>query len=523
MNPNLFESLKQQVGQLVMVGFDGFVPNAQIEGLIREQRIGGVILFRRNIESPAQVAALCRGLQAINAEVSDIPLLIAIDQEGGMVMRIEAGVTPLPSAMAYARASANQSTDSGSAADCETLHRIGAAELRQLGININFAPVLDINNNPGNPVIGIRAFGEDAATVSEYGLAAIRGIQAAGVAATAKHFPGHGDTAMDSHYALPVVPHAKARLDEVELAPFKAAIAAGVDAMMTAHVVFPEFEPDPNTPATLSHAVLTGLLRDEMGFDGVIFTDCLEMAAIASGVGVVAGAVQALQAGADLILVSHTHALQQATVLALQEQITSGILSRERVQQSLARIARLKQSAAVRNWAAPFEPQQLQTPEALALAASVQAKALQVSEQFQAVDLSLSLLLITVEVQTRTEIDEVALGKSTAASGTLLPLLLAANCQVDELIVSPSPTEAEISALLLAAESYPQVIVQSYNACLSDAQQTLLAQLPTERLWLVAGRLPYDLDLLPNAKGRLAAYSNRPAALISVAKKLLGQ
>ncbi len=512
MSQSLTPELRAQIGQLVMVGFDGFVPNADIEGLIREQRIGGVILFRRNIESPAQVAALCRRLQAINAEVSNIPLLIAIDQEGGMVMRIEAGVTPLPSAMAYAKG--------GTAAECEALHRIGAAELRQMGININFAPSLDINNNPNNPVIGIRAFGEDAATVTNYGLAAIRGIQAAGIAATAKHFPGHGDTATDSHYGLPVVAHAAERLHEVELAPFKAAIAAGVDAIMTAHVVFPAYESDPNTPATLSRGVLTGLLRDEMGFSGVVFTDCLEMAAIAAGVGTVAGAVQSILAGADIVLVSHTYEWQRDTVLALQAQLVSGELSAARLEQSLARIARLKETVAMGDWARPFEPQQLQTPEALALAAQVQANAVQVSDPFQALDLRVPTLLITVEVQTRTEIDEVALGKSTAARGTLLPLLAAAGVQVNELIVSPSPTEAEIAALVQAAASYSQVIVQSYNACLSRGQQALIAQLPAEHLWLVAGRLPYDLALAPKAKGRLAAFSNRPAALQSVVEKL---
>jgi len=513
MNSSFSESLQQQLGQLVMVGFDGFVPNAQIESLIREQRIGGVILFRRNIESPAQVAALCRRLQAINAEVSNIPLLIAIDQEGGMVMRIEAGVTPLPSAMAYVKG--------GTVVECEALHRIGAAELRQMGININFAPSLDINNNPNNPVIGIRAFGEDAVTVTNFGLAAIRGIQAAGVGATAKHFPGHGDTAMDSHYGLPVVAHAAERLHAVELAPFKAAIAAGVDAIMTAHVVFPAYEPDPNTPATLSQAVLTGLLRDELGFEGVVFTDCLEMAAIAAGVGTVAGALQSFAAGADIVLVSHTYERQRDTVLALQAQLASGELSVARLEQSLARIARLKEAVARGDWAAPFDPLQLQMPDALALAARVQANAVQVSEPFQTVDLSVPTLLITVEVQTRTEIDEVALGKSTAARGTLLPLLAAAGAQVNELIVSPSPTEAEIAALVQAAASYSQLIVQTYNACLSAAQQDLLARLPAEQLWLVAGRLPYDLTLLPDAKGRLAACSNRPAALVAVAQRLL--
>jgi beta-N-acetylhexosaminidase len=263
------------------------------------------------------------------------------------------------------------------------------------------------------------------------------------------------------------------------------------------------------------------LLRDELGFEGVVFTDCLEMAAIAAGLGTVAGAVQSFVAGADIVLVSHTYERQRDTVLALQAQLASGELSVARLEQSLARISRLKQSLAMDDWAAPFEPQQLQMPDALTLAAQVQANAVQVCEPFQALDLSLPTLLITVEVQTRTEIDEVALGKSTAARGTLLPLLAAAGLAVNELIVSPAPTEAEIAALVHAAASYSQLIVQTYNACLSAAQQDLLARLPVEQLWLVAGRLPYDLALLPRAKGRLAACSNRPAALVPVAQRLL--
>lgn len=517
MNSSPFESLKQHIGQLVMVGFDGFVPNPQIAGLIREQRIGGVILFRRNIESPAQVAALCRALQEINAEVSAIPLLIAIDQEGGMVMRIEAGVTPLPSAMAYAKASQNESEKGGSAADCEALHSIGAAELRQMGINTNFAPVLDINNNPANPVIGIRAFGEDLATVTEYGLAAIRGIQAAGVVATAKHFPGHGDTAMDSHYGLPVVAHAAERLHAVELAPFKAAIAAGVDAIMTAHVVFPAYEPDPNTPATLSHAVLTGLLRDELGFDGVVFTDCLEMAAIAAGVGTVAGAVQAIHAGADMVLVSHTAALQQATVAALQTAVHNGALTAARLTQSLTRIHRLKQTQAVQQWQ-DSSMRQLRSAAALALAAKVQRNA--ILGEGRPLDRARSVLLITVEIQTRTEIDEVALGQSQAARGTLLPLLLAAGYSVQEWIVSPSVTAAELAAVLAAVAEAEQIVLQTYNACLFAGQRALIDALPCERLSLVAGRLPYDLDLAPTAQGRYAAMSNRPAALAEIAARM---
>jgi len=251
-----------------MVGFDALQADEHIKTLIRDKKVGGVILFRRNVHTPAQVSALCRELQEINAEVSDTPLLISIDQEGGMVMRIEQGVTPIPAAMAFQAA--------GSPADCERMNQISGDEMRQVGINMLLAPVLDVNNNRNNPVIGVRAYGEDADTVIEYGMAAMRGQRASGLAVTAKHFPGHGDTAIDTHYAMALVPHDKERLRAVELAPFRAAIAGGVDAIMTAHVVFPAFEADTSVPATLSKGVLTDLLRGEMDYQGVVITDCLE-------------------------------------------------------------------------------------------------------------------------------------------------------------------------------------------------------------------------------------------------------
>ena len=294
------QGLREKVGQLFMVGFDALQADEHIKTLIREKKVGGVILFRRNVHTPAQVSALCRELQEINAEVSDIPLLISIDQEGGMVMRIEQGVTPIPAAMAFQAA--------GSPVDCERMNQISGDEMRQVGINMLLAPVLDVNNNRNNPVIGVRAYGEDADTVIEYGMAAMRGQRASGLAVTAKHFPGHGDTAIDTHYAMALVPHDKERLRAVELAPFRAAIAGGVDAIMTAHVVFPAFEADTSVPATLSKGVLTDLLRGELKYQGVVITDCLEMAAIADGIGIPKGAIATLQAGADIVLISRSGA-----------------------------------------------------------------------------------------------------------------------------------------------------------------------------------------------------------------------
>ncbi len=495
-----------------MVGFDGLVPNAHIERLIREYRVGGVILFRRNVDTPRQVAALCRRLQEINAEVSEIPLLIGIDQEGGMVTRIEAGMTPLPSALAYQAA--------GSAADCEALNRVGATELAALGLNINFAPVLDVNNNRLNPVIGVRAHGEDVATVCEYGLAAMRGIQAAGLAATAKHFPGHGDTDTDSHLGVPRVGHDRVRLDAVELAPFRAAIAAGVDAVMSAHVAFPAVEPDPDTPSTLSHAVLTGLLREQLGFAGAVFTDCLEMDAIGRGVGTVTGSLRAFQAGADMLLVSHRESIQIDAIDNLARAVAQGEVPRERLAVSLARIDALKQRRNIAGWRAlPVDPTpRLRTPEALALSASVHRRA--VTGHCRALDATQPVLLITLEVRTRTEIDEVAMGRAMVARDTLADPLAALGYAVSEIALPLAPTPEEIAAAQARAAEAPQVVVVSYNAVLFPAQRALLASLPGERTWLVAGRLPYDIDLLPNSAGHLACYANRPAALTVLADLL---
>jgi len=495
-----------------MAGFDALEPDAHITRLILEQQIGGVILFRRNVHTPAQVAALCLSLQEINARVSALPLLIALDQEGGMVMRIEQGVTPIPAAMAY---------QAGSEADCEALSRIGADEMRQLGINMLLAPVLDINNNPANPVIGVRAYGEDADTVVRFGMAAMRGQQSTGMLVTAKHFPGHGDTATDTHYGSACVPHGLARLRAVELRPFAAAIGAGVDAIMTAHVAFPAIEADPALPATLSHAVLTGLLRQEMGYDGVIVSDCLEMAAIADGIGVAAGALATLRAGADLILISHTYERQQAAIAAVAAALADGSLPAERLAEAAARLRALRQRAALADWRARAAlPLRLMQADALALAAKVQQAALRTEGDFRPLAPALPVTLITVEVRARSEIDEVASARNRDARSSMLAALQAAGWTVREMAISAEALPDEVAAALAFADGAEQIVVQTYNAMLVEGQRRLLAALPMDRLWVVAGRMPYDLALAPHAQGRLAAYGCRPAALAPVVARL---
>lgn len=501
-------TLSQKVAQLFMVGFDGLVPNSHIEEMLRVHQIGGIILFRRNVETPSQLAALNLGLQKINAEQSKVPLLIGTDQEGGMVMRIEQGVTPLPSAMAF--------KSTGSEADCEALTKAGNAELKSLGININFAPVLDINNNPQNPVIGVRAYGETVGEVCQFGLAALRGMQSAGMAATAKHFPGHGDTAVDSHHGMPVVAHDRVRLDAVELAPFSAAFGAGLDALMTAHVAFPAIESDLAKPATISYATLTGLLRNELAYQGVVITDCLEMDAIGKGVGTVAGAVLAIQAGADIVLISHSPVKQAAAFAAVLQAVEVGDISLARLDESVLRILALKQRYQMSEWVS-LAPSLL-APEALQLSARVHQAA--ITGHTLPLDKNKPVFLMSAEVRSHTEIDEVALGKTPEARNSLAQPLSELGYSVNELWIAVQPDAAELDAALSQAAHAEQIIFVSYNATLFAEQQALIAALPQDKLWLIAGRLPYDLELAPKAVGLLSCCANRPAALSALAQKL---
>jgi beta-N-acetylhexosaminidase len=498
--------LRHKIGPLLMAGFDGITPTPHLEQLIRDWHLGGVILFRRNISDCCQIAGLTGHLQALAASVASMPLLLAIDQEGGMVARIETGITPLPSAMSLREA--------GSVTDCEALTRIANEELLALGINVNFAPVLDVNNNPGNPVIGVRAFGETVPDVCDYGLAALRGIQAAGVLATIKHFPGHGDTAVDSHLGLPVVPHDRARLDKVELAPFRAAIAAGAAAVMSAHVVFPAIEADPGCPSTLSSAVLTGLLRGELGFDGLVFTDCLEMAAIADGVGVVEGALAAFRAGADILLVSHREDRQLAVLEALLAAVESGEISEARLDESLLRIERARSSLPAR----AGQLQAIASPERIAFAQHVQARGIRVSGEVTPLDRSLPVLVIEHAPRTRTEIDELQ-----GRGATLAAQLAAEGYQVEAVYLPLAPDAETMVSLCARAADSPQCVLVSYNAVLWPQQQALLNDLPTNRLWHVAGRLPYDLDASPARMGRLTAFANTASAMQAVLSILIGR
>src|SRR5438876_5436886 len=335
-------SLEEQIGQVLMVGFWGNTPSQEIIDLIQHYHAGSIILLSRNVRAAQQVLELTRSLQMIAKQAGHpYPLLIAIEQENGIVQRLGEGATIFPGNMAL-----------GAIDSEEIAYKVALAtgqELKALGINMNLAPVVDVNNNPANPVIGVRSFGEDAQQVARLGAAMVKGYHAAGILTCLKHFPGHGDTAVDSHLALPTIPYPLERLEALELLPFRSGIKAGAESVMIAHISVPALTQQNILPATLSSSIVQGLLRGKLGFNGAILSDCMEMKAISETFGTERAAVMALQAGIDLVLVSHHYTRQRGSIEAIQAALQAHELSPRAVQQAAERVLRLKASYLSRN------------------------------------------------------------------------------------------------------------------------------------------------------------------------------
>ncbi|HXG90198.1 MAG TPA: beta-N-acetylhexosaminidase [Vicinamibacterales bacterium] len=321
----------REIGQLLIGSFPGTTVPEEWRGLAREFDLGGAILFSRNVEAPEQVAELAADIEALGR---DMPAWVSVDQEGGRVARLKEPFTRWPPMAVLGRA--------GSDDLAERFARALARELTAVGITLDYAPVLDIHTNPKNPVIGDRALAGHAEQVARLGAVIVRTLQSEGVAACGKHFPGHGDTSTDSHFELPLVEHPPDRLRAVEFEPFRAAIAERVAFIMTAHVLVPTL--DEERPATLSPLIVQDLLRDELGFDGVILSDDLEMKAVSSRMPVPTAAVDAIRAGCDgLLICSGDVQLQAATLEALVKAVESGVIRKARIDDAIKRLRRAKE------------------------------------------------------------------------------------------------------------------------------------------------------------------------------------
>lgn len=333
----------RRAGDRVAIGFEGYAASGDVRTLLREFGVGTVILFARNVDGPEQVADLVRELQSVARDAGrDRPLLIAVDQEGGRVARLREPWTVWPAARALGRL-----------ADEDAARQVGSAmarELRACGISVDLAPVVDVDTNPQNPVIGDRSFGAAPDLVGRLGAAFAAGLQSEGVMACAKHFPGHGDTAVDSHLELPAVDHPRSRLEDVELVPFRQVIAGGVAMVMSAHLLVREL--DDRLPATLSPRIVTDLLRGELGFDGLVLSDDLDMKAVARHWRPSQAAVLAARAGCDLLCFCRDHEAQVEGIEALVRAQEAGELACQEIEASEARRRRLEERF-LGGWTAP--------------------------------------------------------------------------------------------------------------------------------------------------------------------------
>ncbi|WP_025785350.1 beta-N-acetylhexosaminidase [Sporosarcina sp. D27] len=325
-------TLDEKIGQLVIAGIDGTAINKASQQLIEHYQIGGVIFYANNVGTPDQTVQFVNSLKIANQN-NLLPLFTSIDQEGGRVARLPKQVAKLP-----------RSATIGKTNDPDYAFNIGrilGKQLTQFGFNMNFAPVLDVNSNPNNPVIGDRSFSADPNVVSTLGIQTMKGIEEEHVIPVVKHFPGHGDTSVDSHLELPKVDKTIQQLEQLELIPFKKAIEADADVVMVAHILLPHL--DNTYPASMSAPIITGMLREQLSFNGIIMTDDMTMKAIAKHYDIAQAAVQSVKAGSDVILVAHDPEKVIAVIEALKEAVASNEITEKRIDESVMRIIELKE------------------------------------------------------------------------------------------------------------------------------------------------------------------------------------
>ncbi len=496
----------QKIGQRFAAGFPSYEISDDYVRLVKEYKIGNVILFKENIKSKEQLSALCVKLQALIQRETGHPAFIAIDQEGGVVSRLSSDAAVTPSAMAIAA--------TGNVQNAYEAGLITGRELMAMGVNMNLAPDMDVNSNPRNPVIGVRSYGDTAEAVGSFGVQMIHGLRDAGVLCTAKHFPGHGDTAVDSHLGLPSVDKTLEELKACELKPFQAAIQAGVSAVMTSHILFPRLEPD-GLPATMSRRIITDLLKNELGFSGLVLSDCMMMNAIQGHFGTVNGCLMAAKAGVDLIFISHSRELAGEAARAMLEAYENGGLDRDEMDASVQRMIRFKEDMLKRT-----------VPDLRVVGCEANREA--VSRM-----MAEAVTEVNVPPAGRPELgaSPLFLGcypfRPTIASnpedqGISFPRFMAERLGGDFLMTSIDPVKEEIKAAEKAAAGHSCLVVGTYNGHLKPGQTGLVKALCLTGIPVVcvALRNPYDLTDLPLNVYALAAYAYDDLSLNAIANVL---
>ncbi|WP_432120182.1 glycoside hydrolase family 3 protein [Streptomyces sp. bgisy032] len=485
--------------------------------LVAKYRVGGIIYFAwaHNTREPHQIAALSDGIQRASLGLPrGLPVLISTDQEHGIVARVGKPATLFPGAMAVGAG--------GSRSDARTLGRIAGRELRAMGIRQDYSPVADVNVNPANPVIGVRSFGADPRAVARLVAAEVAGYQGSGVAATAKHFPGHGDTNVDSHTGFPTITHSREEWERLDAPPFRAAIAAGIDSIMTAHLMVPALD-DSGDPATLSRPILTGILRERLGFDGVVVTDSLGMEGVRTKYGDDRVPVLALKAGVDQLLNPPDLDLAWNAVLTA---VREGELTEQRLDESILRILRLKSRLGL--FRSPYVGQDgvgrhVGTRPHLAAADRIAERTttLLVNEG-RLLPLSRlrypKVLVVGADPLSPS-------GTTGPPTGVLAGALSELGFSATALSTGTAPSAATVAKAVAAAGEADAVLVATYNVTATSSQKTLVEQLvATGRpVVAVAIRNPYDVAHLPSVPACLAAYSWTDVELRAAARVIAGR
>lgn len=505
------KELRLKIGQMLMAGFPSPEVDTQAKRLIEDFYVGNFALFARNIVNARQISGLCSALSELVWQKTGYAPMLEVDQEGGVVCRLTEGAALLPGPMAIAAAKA----------DARVIGKNCADTLLSVGINSNTAPVLDVNRDAMNPIIGARSFGDTVEAAERYGLGLMNGMRERGMIASVKHFPGHGNVKTDSHLAMPCNDADEKELREIDFAPFQSAFAMGADALMTSHVCFKNY--DSKYPATLSHRIMTDLLRGEMGFEGVAISDCMEMGAIRTTYGTGEGAVLAVEAGCDILCFSHTYEAVAEAASALYAAVDSGRISPARIEQSYARIVRLKKKYHLLDvWHPDIEAARavLYDPVRLEQHRSVSRKSITLVSDEGGIEClksakrpaffapeSLALTGNEDEPKQPTNFSRMA-AERFGGTGTVLQL--------------NALDDASRAALL--SPDYDVAVLGLYNARFREGQQQILRLLEAQPRPLVVVLLgaPYDAALVQRADAVIAAYEYTPmsvrAALDAIAE-----
>lgn len=543
-------TLREKIGQRLVIGFPGTEIDAELEELIRTYKVGNFILFKHNIKDSSHLKNLCSSLQELTQKYIGHSAFITVDQEGGMVTRLGEDCVNIPGAMAL---SAHNSED-----EIYKAGKITGEQLKTLGINFNLAPVADINSNMDNPVIGVRSYGDEPLLVAKYSTAMMKGLLDGGVLASAKHFPGHGDTNVDSHLGLPRVNKTLEEIKQCELVPFQALINAGIPAITTSHIVFPALDVN-ELPATMSRDIITGLLKEALGFKGLVISDCMEMSAIQKYYGTIEGIKNAINAGVDLIFISHTMQLAREASDVLTKMLECGELSMEEMENSVEKILEYKEKYLGQNdkqegrngleevkelkEAKEFKEgielkEGVELEEDKELKVNIKIKGYEKFDAAAGIEYSYHLLensLTPIQFPTKQipKVDEnsLFLGCLPFRATNILNQeegmfhfagYMAKHFRAHGILTSPRPTIQEVEQLSSVMEEASSIVIATYNAHLFKEQLHLvqMAAKKNQNIIVFAMRNPYDLRELPSNAFGIAVYEYTEKSLEILARYL---